>query len=95
MTKILDSQYKAIDKAKDLLQLVKIRGKFELEVIKLYACYNVDEVVNVQKEILTRSQVKKLVNYAKTIKKDINNKNKNSRFAVTKCHNAMIKTNYK
>jgi len=94
MIKLLESEFKIVEKAKDLLQLVMAREKIELQVLKQYACYNVDKIILYQKDSLTRSQIKKLANYAKTIKKDINSKNNNTRFLVTKCHNTIIRSNY-
>ena len=95
MLKLLKKEAKAIEKAKELLQLVIIREKFELEVIKLFACYNIDAIIEYQRLTLTRSQVRKLATYAKTIKKDINGKETNSRQLITKIHNSMHRKNYK
>lgn len=93
--KLLKKEAKAIEKVKELLQLVIIREKFELEIIKLYACYNIDGIIEYQRQTITRSQVRKLANYAKTIKKDINGKDANTRQLITKIHNSMLRKNYK
>ena len=94
MIKLLKKEAKAIEKAKTLLSLVSIRETYELAVIKLYACYNVDAIIDHQRQTLTRSQVRKLANFANTVKKDINNKKTDTRQAVTKIHNSMIRRNY-
>ena len=94
MIKLLKKEAKAIEKAKTLLSLVSIRQGFELDIIKLYACYNVDAIIDQQRQTLTRSQVRKLANFAKTVKKDINNKKTDTRKAITKIHNSMVRKNY-
>ncbi len=94
MLKLLEKEIKEIEKVKTLLSLVTTRESYELSIIKLYACYSVDTIIEEQREILTKSQVRKLTNFAKSVKKDINNKKIDTRESVTKIHNSMIRKNY-